>query len=59
MYYQNTLKITFQNTKSNIKTVLKSVDIHKQSFSAFIVVINQSFPVSSLFEGLILVLSLI
>lgn len=26
MYYGNTLKITFQNTKFNIATVLKSVD---------------------------------
>lgn len=52
MYYRNTLKITFQNTKFNIKTVLKSVDIHKHSFSAFIVVINQTFLVSSLLKVL-------
>lgn len=60
MYYRNTLKITFQNTKFSIKTVLKSVEISINIISvvAFIVVINQFFGFKSL-GGVILVLSLI
>ena len=46
MYYCNTLKITFQNTKVNVKSVLKSVD--EWSLSALTVVASPRGRVSSL-----------
>ena len=46
MYYCNTLKITFQNTKVNVKSVLKSVD--ERSLSALTVVASPRGRVSSL-----------